>query len=99
MYSRTHRGVSLKPPAAPGDGEADLVGHGQDPLQVLRAEGAGLAEGDARREALDEHRARVALDPLVRHLHRVLDAQRLTVLPVEHVLHLLPQRVGQVGPG
>lgn len=74
---------------SPGDGEADLVGHRQDPLQVLRAKGAGLPEGDAGREALDDDRVRVVLDPLVRHLDGVLDAQGLPVLPVEQVLHLL----------
>lgn len=91
------RSRDRRPP--PGDGEVDLVGDRQDPLQVLGAEGAGLPEGDAGGETLDEHRVRVVLDPLVRHLDRVLDAQRLAVLPVEQVLDLLAQRVGQVDPG
>lgn len=83
----------------PGDGEPDLVGNSQDPLQVLGAKGAGLPEGDARREALDDDRVWVVLDPLVRHLDRVLDAQCLAILPVEEVLDLLAQRVGQINPG
>lgn len=83
----------------PGDGETDFVGDGQDPLQVLGAEGAGLPEGDAGGKALDDDRVGVVLDPLVRHLDRVLDAQCLPVLPVEQILDLLPQRVGQVDPG
>lgn len=83
----------------PGDGETDFVGDRQDPLQVLRAEGAGLPEGDAGGEALDDDRVWVVLDPLVRHLDGVLDAQGLPVLPVEQILDLLPQRVGQVNPG
>lgn len=87
------------PLISPGDGEPDLVCNSQDPLQVLGAEGAGFPEGDSRGEALDDDRVGVVLDPLVRHLDRVLDAQRLAVLPVEEILDLLSQRVGQVDPG
>lgn len=83
----------------PGDGETDLVGDRQDPLQVLRAKGAGLPERNAGGKALDDDRVGVVLDPLVRHLDGVLDAQGLPVLPVEQILDLLPQRVGQVDPG
>lgn len=39
---------------SPGDGETDFVGDRQDPLQVLRAKGAGLPEGDAGGKALDD---------------------------------------------
>lgn len=87
------------PLISPGDGEPDLVCNSQDPLQVLGAKGAGFPEGDSRGEALDDDRVGVVLDPLVRHLDRVLDAQRLAVLPVEEILDLLAQRVGQVDPG
>lgn len=83
----------------PGDGKTDFVSDRQDPLQVLGAEGAGLPEGDAGGEALDDDRVRVVLDPLVRHLDGVLDAQCLPILPVEQILDLLSQRVGQVDPG
>lgn len=84
---------------APGDSEADFVSHRQDPLQVLGAEGAGLPEGDAGGKALDDDRVWVVLDPLVRHLDGVLDAQCLPIFPVEEILDLLSQRVGQVDPG
>lgn len=81
---------------SPHNGKGDLISHSQDPLEVLRAERAGFPERDSRRQAFDDHRAGVALDPLVRHLHGILDAQCLAVLPVEQILDLLPQRVGQV---
>lgn len=84
---------------SPGDGEADFVSDRQDPLQVLGAEGAGLPEGDAGGKALDDDRVRVVLDPFVRHLDGVLDAQCLPILPVEEILDLLSQRVGQVDSG
>lgn len=83
----------------PGDGEVNFVCDRQDSLQVLGAKCAGLPEGDAGGEALDDDRVRVVLDPLVRHLDGVLDAQCLPILPVEQVLDLLPQSVGQVDPG
>lgn len=83
----------------PGDGKIDFVSDRQDPLQVLGAEGAGLPEGDAGGKALDDDRVGVVLDPLVRHLDGVLDAQCLPILPVEQILDLLSQRVGQVDPG
>lgn len=83
----------------PGDGKTDFVSDRQDSLQVLGAEGAGLPEGDAGGKALDDDRVRVVLDPLVRHLDGVLNAQCLPILPVEQILDLLSQRVGQVDPG
>lgn len=83
----------------PGDGKTDFVSDRQDPLQVLWPEGAGLPEGDPGGKALDDDRVGVVLDPLVRHLDRVLDAQCLPILPVEQILDLLSQRVGQVDPG
>lgn len=64
--------------AVPRHCELDFVGHGQYPLQVLGAKGAGLAEGDAGGQPLDDHRARIAFDPLVWHLDGVFDPQGFT---------------------
>lgn len=83
----------------PGDSKTDFVSDRQDPLQVLGAEGTGLSEGDAGGKALNDDRVGVVLDPLVRHLDGVLNAQCLPILPVEQILDLLSQRVGQVDPG
>lgn len=66
------------PPHIPCHSELDFISDGQNPLQVLGAKGAGLPEGDPRRQALYNHRPWVALYALVWHLHRVFDPQGLT---------------------
>lgn len=62
----------------PRHGELDFIGHGQYPLQVLRAKGARLPEGDPGGQPLYNHRPWIALDPLVWHLHGVFNPQGLT---------------------